>query len=327
VRADVVGPQPLLPQYRSALLAALRTVEAAITQPIGLAYDVRSLRRPLQAAEDEEEDPLRGWRASPAEGVEALTAALRLLDLLHRWSGVDAAWAERARKVLARAEARLGADLRRPLVQRVEGLYVIVDPAQCGGRDPLTIAEAALRGGARVLQWRDKQTEKGLQARTLARVREMCSHYGALFIVNDHPDLAVAAQADGVHLGQLDLPIPDARRVLRPDQVLGRSHATLEEALASEAQGVDYIAVGAIFPTTSKAPERTRPAGLETLRRVKGAVQAPVVAIGGITPSNVGEVVAAGADAVAVLGAVCGAADPEGAARDLVEAIRRARGA
>ncbi|MFN3974175.1 MAG: thiamine phosphate synthase [Dehalococcoidia bacterium] len=324
---ELVSPHPIFPHYRDALGAFLRTVEAAVTQPIGLAYDVRSLRHSLQPPQAEEEsDPLRGWRVSPSQGLEALAAAWRTLSLLQAWGGVESAWAERARKVLARAEARLGADLRRPLAQRVQGLYVIVDPAQCRGRDALQIAEAALKGGAKVLQWRDKQTEKGNQLQALAQVRTLCARYEALLIINDHADLALAAEADGLHIGQLDLPLTAARQVLRPGQIIGRSHALLEEALASHAQGADYIAVGTIFGTASKAPERTRYAGLETLRKVKQAVQAPVVAIGGINAANVGEVVSAGADAVAVLSAVCGADNPEGAARELVEAIRRARG-
>lgn len=323
---ELVNPQPIFPHYRGALIAALRTVEAAITQPIGLAYDVRSLRHSLQTPEEEESDPLRGWRVSPAQGLEALVAARRFLSLLHGWGGIESAWVERARKVLDRAEARLGADLRHPLSRRVQGLYVIVDPAQCRGRNPLQVAEAALRGGARVLQWRDKQTEKGTQLQTLSQVRALCARYDALLIVNDHADLALAAEADGLHIGQLDLPLPSARQVLRPGQIIGRSHALLEEALVSQAQGADYIAVGTIFGTTSKAPERTRYAGVETLRKVKQAVQAPVVAIGGINAANLGEVISAGADAVAVLSAVCGADDPEGAARELVEAMRRARG-
>ncbi|GBD10689.1 Thiamine-phosphate synthase [bacterium HR23] len=323
---ELVSPQPIFPDYRTALGALLRTVEAAITQPIGLAYDVRSLRHTLQGEEEEERDPLRGWRVSPAQGLEAVASAMRVLALLEAWGGIDAGLAERARKVLGRAEARLGADLRRPIAQRVRGLYVIVDPAQCRGRDPLQVAEGALKGGAQVLQWRDKQAEKGTQLQALTTLREMCTRYGALLVVNDHADLALAAEADGLHIGQLDLPLPQARQVLRPQQIIGRSHALLEEALASQAQGADYIAVGAIFGTTSKAPERTRHAGLETLRKVKQAVQAPVVAIGGITAANVAQVVSAGADAVAVLSAVCGAEDPERATRELVEAVRTARG-
>ncbi|MCS7207522.1 MAG: thiamine phosphate synthase [Dehalococcoidia bacterium] len=322
-----VSPQPVVPAYREALAAALRTVEAAVTQPIGLAYDVRTLRQALRTtgADEEEADPLRGWRVPPAQGLEAAVLARRALGLLQEWGALDGGLAERVRKVLDRAEARLGADLRRPLAQRVRGLYVIIDPAQCRGRNPLDIAESALRGGAHVLQWRDKQTEKGTQLQTLAQVRTLCTRYNALLIVNDHADLAVAAEADGLHIGQLDLPLPHARQVLRPGHLIGRSHALLEEALASQAQGADYIAVGTIFGTTSKAPERTRYAGLETLRKVKQAVQAPVVAIGGITASHVAQVIEAGADAVAVLSAVCGADDPEKATRDLVEAIRRAQ--
>ncbi|MBI2846279.1 MAG: thiamine phosphate synthase, partial [Chloroflexi bacterium] len=136
----------------------------------------------------------------------------------------------------------------------------------------------------------------------------------------DHVDLAIAADADGVHMGQKDLPIVEVRKLLPPDMIAGVSTALVPEALNAEASGADYIAVGSIFPTTSK--ETTRPAGLETLRKVKSAVSVPVVAIGGINENNVLEVVKAGADAVAVISAVVGAEDVEGKARLLVSKMK-----
>ena len=145
---------------------------------------------------------------------------------------------------------------------------------------------------------------------------------GALFIINDHADLAVACNAHGLHLGQHDLPIKEARAVLHPHQIIGSSNALLEEALESEREGADYAAVGAIFPTSSK--ERTRPAGLSTLRRVKERVSVPVVAIGGIHKDNVAQVVEAGADAVCVITAVVGTPDPEEAVRHLISVMSTA---
>lgn len=183
------------------------------------------------------------------------------------------------------------------------------------------LAHAVLRGGARVIQLRDKVHDKGDVLPIARRMRALCDDYGALFIINDHADLAVACDAHGLHLGQHDLPIREARAILRPHQIIGSSNALLEEALESERQGADYAAVGAIFPTTSK--DRTRPAGLETLRKVKERVSIPVVAIGGIHGDNVAQVVRAGADAVCVIAAVVSAPDPEEAAREFIMAMGR----
>ena len=258
-----------------------------------------------------------------ARAARQWVAAFHAADVLGT-AGLDPWWSREADEALARVEAGLGALLREPLRRRIFGLYVIVDPAATGGRDPLEVARAALEGGARLLQLRDKARDKGEALPLARRLRELCRDHDALLIVNDHADLALAAEADGVHLGQQDLPLPEARRVLAPRQVAGRSNATLEEAMASWEQGADYVAVGAIYPTSTK--ERTRPAGLETLRRVRAQVPAPLVAIGGINAGNVAPVVQAGADAVCVISAVALAPDPRAAARELVARIREAGG-
>ena len=218
-----------------------------------------------------------------------------------------------------------GSDTEREQIrQRVVGLYVIIDPQVTGGREPLTVAQGALEGGARILQLRDKARDKGESLPLARELTSLCRRYGALFIINDHADLAVVAEADGLHVGQQDLPVAEARQVLMSHQIVGRSNALLEEAMESQAQGADYIAVGSMFPTATK--EKTRPAGLETLRRVKEAVSRPVVAIGGIREENVSDVVHAGADAVCVTSAVGLAKDPRAAVERLVEKIRQAGG-
>ena len=208
---------------------------------------------------------------------------------------------------------------------QIRGLYVIIDPDACAGRPygrPLSavgVGRLALEGGASVVQWRDKRRDKGDQLDDARAIRALCRAHGATFIVNDHADLALAAGADGVHLGQHDLPIAAVRPIVR-EMIIGVSTNTVEEAQRAEAAGADYVAVGAIFPTRSK--DVTRAASIERLRDVRTAVRVPVVAIGGIDASNIGEVIAAGADAAAVISAVCGAASPERAARELAAAFR-----
>jgi thiamine-phosphate diphosphorylase len=146
-------------------------------------------------------------------------------------------------------------------------------------------------------------------------VAALCREAGAPFIVNDHVDLALAISADGVHVGQKDLPVAVVRRLVGPDMLVGASTNDPDEARRAEADGADYVSVGRLYDTTSKSD--TRPATTDTMRAVKAAVFVPVCAIGGINESNIDDVIAAGADMAAVIGAVCEASDPRKAARRL----------
>jgi thiamine-phosphate pyrophosphorylase len=202
-----------------------------------------------------------------------------------------------------------------PVSERIHGLYVIVDPAQTRGRDAVEVARQALEGGAAMIQWRDKTRDKGEQLAQLSAVRDLCRRHGALVIVNDHADLALVAGADGVHLGQKDLPAAAVRAFVPADFIVGVSTNNVKEARRAQADGASYVAVGALFATTSKAV--TRPASPERLREVKDAVSMPVVGIGGINEGNIDQVLAAGADAVAVISAVTAADDVRGAAAGL----------
>lgn len=197
----------------------------------------------------------------------------------------------------------------------LRGLYVIIDPEAARGRDETTIAAQAIDGGARLIQLRDKTREKGLQLPVARELRTICRQEGALFLVNDHVDLALAAEADGVHLGQKDLPIAVVRRLVPRNMIVGCSTNNADEARQAEADGADYVSVGRLFPTGSKGG--TRPATLDTLRAVRAAVSVPVCAIGGIDESTIEAVIAAGADMVSVIAAVTAADDVRDAARRL----------
>jgi thiamine-phosphate pyrophosphorylase len=172
-----------------------------------------------------------------------------------------------------------------------------------------------------MIQLRDKR-DKGYILPLARALKALCDEYAALFIVNDHVDIAALTEADGVHLGQHDLPMAEARRLLPPEAIIGVSTALLEEAIAARASGADYIAVGAMYATDSKA--NTRPTGVGTLQEVRIRIpDRPLVAIGGITDSTAPAVRAAGADAIAVIGAVAGADDVEAATRRLVTLVAR----
>ncbi len=202
----------------------------------------------------------------------------------------------------------------------MRGLYVIIDPQVAGGREEVELARAALEGGARLLQWRDKVRPKGLQLPVAEALARLCREAGVPFIVNDHLDLALACGAQGVHVGQKDLPVAVVRRLAPPGFIIGCSTNNVDEALRAQEEGADYVSVGRLFPTASK--EDTRPATLDTLRAIKRAVRVPVCAIGGIDEGNVQAVVAAGADMVAVIRAVVAAPDPREAARRLAAHFR-----
>lgn len=203
----------------------------------------------------------------------------------------------------------------------IRGLYVIIDPQQTRGRDPVEVARLALAGGARIIQWRDKTRDKGEQLPPAQAIRDLCRVSRALFFVNDHVDLALACAADGAHLGQNDLPLPLVRPWLPAGFLVGVSSNTVEEARRAEREGADYVAVGSIFPTASKGA--TRPASPERLREIRLAVGVPVVAIGGINDENIDRVIEAGADAAAVISAVCAAEEVEEAARRLASRFSR----
>lgn len=209
-------------------------------------------------------------------------------------------------------------------IDKIDGLYVILDPHFAPRHREVELAEAIIRGGAKMIQWRDKLRDKGEQLPILREIKRLCHEAGVLLIVNDHLDLALIADADGVHVGQKDLPASEVRRFLPKDKIVGVSTATLSEALKAQADGATYIAVGSIYPSPSK--EKTRPAGLKTLREVKRAVSQPVVAIGGINQDNVRPVIKAGADAICVISAVLGSPHIEEATRTLRIKIEEAKG-
>ena len=203
----------------------------------------------------------------------------------------------------------------------MRGLYVIVDPEATKGRDVVEVAAAALRGGASVIQLRDKTRDKGEVLEISRSIKVLCDKYDGLFIVNDDADIAYLSEAHGLHVGQTDLPVEEARRVLAPEQIVGRSNNGTVEALASEAQSADYVAVGAVYSTTTMGKSGRTAVGPEMIRSVKQAVSVPVIAIGGISAANIADVARAGADCICVVSAVTYADDVEGATRELVGLI------
>lgn len=199
-------------------------------------------------------------------------------------------------------------------------LYLVTDPLLCGPRGMVETCSLALRGGVRCVQYRDKGAATGdllVTGRVLAsRVRE----YGGLFLVNDRVDVALAVGADGVHLGQDDMPAAEARRLMGPGAVIGISVRTPEEARRAWKDGADYLAANIVFETPTK-PDARPPLGLSGVRILAGASPLPLVAIGGIHPGNARSVREAGAMGVAVVSAVMAAPDPEEAVREFLRVL------
>jgi thiamine-phosphate pyrophosphorylase len=196
--------------------------------------------------------------------------------------------------------------------------YAMVDTA--GGHDPVSLAETLLDAGVRIMQLRLKDTS-GRDFLAAARaIAEMCRKREAILIVNDRVDIAILADAHGVHLGQTDLPLEAARRIAGPDMMIGISTHNLEQARAAENGGADYIGFGPMYPGGLK----NNPAGmgLDNLRAIRAAVKIPIVAIGGITEARVAETLAAGADAVAIITDVLTAPDIKTKVRSLLSIAR-----
>lgn len=194
-------------------------------------------------------------------------------------------------------------------------LYVITDERLGRGRSHLQIAEAAIRGGADVVQLREKTASSrrlydiALQLRRLTREAEVP------FVVNDRLDVALAVDADGVHIGREDLPVSVARRILGPGRILGVSADTVEEAVAAEKDGADYLGVGPVFEARGTKADAGEPLGLGLIARIRRECRLPIVAIGGIHVENARSVRDAGANAAAVISAVASADDVAEAAR------------
>lgn len=194
------------------------------------------------------------------------------------------------------------------------GLYAITAPELTPGEQLVPACEAALAGGAVMLQYRDKQATESERLSRARSLRALCARYGARLIINDDARLARAVNAHGVHLGQQDDDPDEARALLGPDTILGMScHGDPELARAAARRGLDYVALGRFFPSRTK-PEAP-PASLTTLRALRDELGLPIVAIGGVNPDNAPELIRAGADLVAVIHDLFSAPDIEARAR------------
>ena len=199
-------------------------------------------------------------------------------------------------------------------------LYVVIDQKTAGKKDLSEIAKKAVTGGADIIQLRfDKQELAAKILNTAAAIKKIAKRNKCLFIVNDRVDIACAIGADGVHLGQLDLPVKEARRLLGKDKIIGISTHSYKQAVDAQKKSVDYISVGPILRTPTK--KEYMPVGLSLLKRVSKNIKTPFFAIGGINKHNIDRIIAAGANRIAVVRAVVSAKDAVRATKELKDKI------
>lgn len=297
----------------------------------GLAVEDASLKRNLLSARDSADD-VGAFAEADSEAqrqdlpsivtanARRVEESLRVLEEFAKLPEImlESARFKQARFALYEIERELTAKILRRQ-KRIAGLYVIIDTEALRGRDEVEVAQQAISGGAKAIQLRDKNRNKGEILSKARELKALCVQSDVLFIVNDYLDIAIASDADGLHLGQEDLPVSTARQLIPIDRIIGCSTKTIAAALQAQTDGADYVAVGSMYPTASKTD--THVVGLETLHQIREAISIPIVAIGGIDAKNAGEVMAAGADSVAVISAVLGAEDVEEATRQLAQSM------
>lgn len=196
-------------------------------------------------------------------------------------------------------------------------LYLVTDRSILAGKDFLSCIEQAIIGGVTLVQLREKNLETGDFYRAATAVKSLTTKYNIPLIINDRMDIMLAVDADGLHIGQKDLPLNVARRVIGADKILGYSVSTVDEAIYGE-KYADYLGAGAVFPTISKSDVGS-PIGIQGITEIKKSVSIPVVGIGGINKNNIRDLKKARIDGISLISAILGTEDIKGAAENLLE--------
>jgi thiamine-phosphate pyrophosphorylase len=203
-------------------------------------------------------------------------------------------------------------------------LYVIVDRRMIKDKSLFQVAREVIAGGATTIQLREKNMESGDLYNLASSIKEVAKKRRVLFLVDDRVDIALAVNADGVHLGEKDLPIKIARKLLGRDKIIGVTVRNLSQALKAQREGADYVSLGPIFSTKTKG-NLPPPRGLKAITQVKKKIRVPLLAIGGINKDKVAEVIRIGADGVAVVSAIMGAKNVRKATQELLKQIKKAK--
>ena len=207
-----------------------------------------------------------------------------------------------------------------PMIKEIGKLHILTDTVLQSRFSHMELTKQAIAGGADTIQFRHKQGSTREMIQIATEMKRLCSEKEVIFIVNDRIDVAIASEADGVHLGQDDFSIPLARKLLGDDRIIGGSAATMEEAKICLSDGADYVGFGPVYPTASK-DDAGPVSGIDILKEIVETIPIPIIAIGGIDEENTPEVIKAGAHGIAVISAVCCKENPEKATESLYKAI------
>jgi thiamine-phosphate pyrophosphorylase len=248
---------------------------------------------------------------NPKKALNLCAAALSII-------GIGDASNEKAKEILSKIDHYFSLQIRLSIRNKMNGIYIIVDPEATNSVDVYDMTKSSLEGGVKVVQYRDKLNDRAPFLENCYKIKELCDQYNAAFVVNDAVDIAKLTEADFLHVGQSDMPVEEARQILKPAQCIGRSNGGVLESTESEEFGVDYLAVGAIYATSTMGKSARNPLGPSMITKVKSQTGLPIVAIGGITIENLPDVIQAGADSVCMVSAITMSEDPEASARKLV---------
>ncbi len=208
------------------------------------------------------------------------------------------------------------------MMKKIGKLHILTDTVLQSRFSHMEITRLAIAGGADTIQYREKSGSTREMIEIARNMKRLCLEAGVTFIVNDRLDVAIAAEADGVHLGQDDFPIPMARQILGEGRIIGGSAATLDEARKCLSEGADYVGFGPVYPTSSK-DDAGPVSGIDILKQVVEIIPLPIIAIGGVSAENIPDVMRTGAHGIAVISAVCCQDDPEEATRILYQALNK----
>jgi len=208
------------------------------------------------------------------------------------------------------------------MMKKIGKLHILTDTVLQSRFSHMEITRLAIAGGADTIQYREKSGSTREMIEIARNMKRLCLEAGVTFIVNDRLDVAIAAEADGVHLGQDDFPIPMARQILGEGRIIGGSAATLDEARKCLSEGADYVGFGPVYPTSSK-DDAGPVSGIDILKQVIEIIPLPIIAIGGVGAENIPDVMRAGARGIAVISAVCCQDDPDEATRSLYQALNK----
>ena len=204
-------------------------------------------------------------------------------------------------------------------------LYLVTDENISRGRSIIDIVRLAVKGGVTMVQLREKELSATQFIEKAKELKKILAPFQVPLIINDNVDVALAVNADGIHIGQSDMPYEMIKKIIPEEMIIGLSVETMEQAREAEKYKLDYIGVSPVFPTPTKTNLNERPWGLDGLKRLRNFSKHKLVAIGGINSTNAADVIKAGADGIAVVSAICSAYDPKAAAKELSEIIKNSR--